>query len=67
MCNRNMCGAAVASQIGCRSGNTLAIINFPIQYADWNNLYTQEKGLDVGTIFPCLNKPLGRERTGVSR
>lgn len=29
------------------------------QTVNVNNVYTPEKGLTRGTIFPCLDKPLG--------
>ncbi len=31
----------------------------PPQSANVNNVYTPEKGLVRGTVFPCLDKPLG--------
>lgn len=31
----------------------------PSQTVNMNNLYAPDKGLARGTIFPCLDKPLG--------
>lgn len=31
----------------------------PIQQAEMRNLYSPEQGLENGTIFPILHKPLG--------
>ena len=31
----------------------------PIQIAEPRNIFSPEEGLDNGTIFPILNKPLG--------
>ncbi len=31
----------------------------PIQVAEARNLFSPEEGLEKGTIFPILNKPLG--------
>ncbi len=31
----------------------------PVQQAEVRNLFSAEEGLENGTIFPILNKPLG--------
>lgn len=31
----------------------------PVQVAEMRNLFSAEKGLENGTIFPILNKPFG--------
>ncbi len=37
------------------SGDYLAIANIPIQ--EWGELYSEEEALNIGTVFPDLNKP----------
>ncbi len=48
------------------NGNTkqhLAIINFPIQRETWENIYSADEALCVGTIFPTLNLPYLGDRS----
>jgi len=45
-------------------GQVLAISYVPIQHADFDKVYDDEKGLVMGTIFPELDLPfLGSERS----
>lgn len=56
-CGRKNCGGY--------GTQTLAMINFPIQNADWDKTYSPEKALCTGTIFPELNLPYMGERRSV--
>lgn len=40
----------------------LAISYVPMQWANWNNIYDDQRALEYGTAFPELNLPLVSER-----
>lgn len=40
----------------------LAISYVPMQWANWDNIYDDERALEYGTAFPELNLPLVSER-----
>lgn len=44
---------------GCQK---VAMINFPVQHADFAAVYNPDKALDTGTIFPELDLPWMGER-----
>ena len=64
MCNNCRSAARVEYRRNdnCYDGRQrLAMINFPIQHADWDRVYPPERALCEGTIFPELNLPyMGR-------
>lgn len=49
--------------MGNAAKQRLAIINFPIQRETWENIYSADQALCIGTIFPSLNLPYLGDRS----